>query len=205
MHRTSKISLFVAVALLAISTSAYALSGLGLGVKAGVLTSYKNPNLKLSTYKMDDLKFYGAFVKFGAQGITLEAGVETFWNKKKLDLQGPGLLINKIEVKARDILLTATAKFYFKFPIINPFVGAGIGAHKFTYSYTGDLGGYSGVEIKIPDDKTYLGYHLVVGAKTAIAVLPFDLFVEGKIGRVNSSGDPTDFTILSGGVIINLP
>jgi opacity protein-like surface antigen len=200
MHRISKISLFVVVALLAISTSAFALTGLGLGVKAGVLTSYKNPNLKLDTYKMDDLKFYGAFVKFGAQGITLEAGVETFWKKKNIDLLG-----SKVDVKARDILLTATAKFYFKFPVINPFVGAGIGAHKFTYSYTGDLGGYSGVEIKIPDDKTYLGYHLVVGVKTAIAVLPFDLFIEGKIGRVNSTGDPTDFTILSGGVIINLP
>ena len=101
--------------------------------------------------------------------------------------------------------MTATAKFYFKFPIINPFVGAGIGAHKFTYSYTGNLGGYTGVEIKIPDDKTYFGFHLVVGAKSSIPVLPFDFFVEGKIGRVNSSGDPTDFTILSGGVIINLP
>jgi opacity protein-like surface antigen len=200
MYRIRKISFLVVIALLTISTSAYALSGLGLGVKAGVLTSYKNPNLKLATYKMNDLKFYGAFVKFGGQGLTLEAGVETFWNKKNLDLLG-----NKVEVKARDILLTATAKFYFKFPIINPFVGAGIGAHKFTYSYSGDLGGYSGVEIKIPDDKTYFGYHLVVGVKTAIAVLPFDLFVEGKIGRVNSSGDPTDFTILSGGVIINLP
>jgi opacity protein-like surface antigen len=200
MHRISKISLFVVIALLAISTSAYALSGLGLGVKAGVLTSYKNPNLKLGTYKMNDLKFYGAFVKFGGQGISLEAGVETFWNKKNLDLLG-----SKVEVKARDILLTVTGKFYFKFPIINPFVGAGIGAHKFTYSYSGNLGGYSGVEIKIPDDKTYIGYHIVVGAKTAIAVLPFDLFVEGKLGRVSSSGDPTDFTILSGGVIINLP
>ncbi len=200
MYRINKISLFVVIAMLAISTSAYALSGLGLGVKAGVLTSYKNPNLKLDTYKMDDLKFYGAFVKFGGQGMTLEAGVETFWNKKNLDLLG-----SKVEVKARDILLTVTAKFYFKFPIINPFVGAGIGAHKFTYSYSGNLGGYSGVEIKIPDDKTYFGYHIVVGAKTAIAVLPFDLFVEGKIGRVNSTGDPTDFTILSGGVIINLP
>ena len=200
MHRMSKISLFVVIALLAISTSAFALSGLGLGVKAGVLTSYKNPNLKLDTYKMDDLKFYGAFVKFGGQGMTLEAGVETFWNKKNLDLLG-----SKVEVKARDILLTITGKFYFKFPIINPFVGAGIGAHKFAYSYSGNLGGYSGVEIKIPDDKTYFGYHIVVGAKTAIAVLPFDLFVEGKIGRVNSTGDPTDFTILSGGVIINLP
>ncbi|MCX6831862.1 MAG: hypothetical protein NT028_06955 [candidate division Zixibacteria bacterium] len=200
MYRIRKISFLVVIALLTISTSAYALSGLGLGVKAGVLTSYKNPNLKLATYKMNDLKFYGAFVKFGGQGLTLEAGVETFWNKKNLDLLG-----SKVEVKARDILLTATAKFYFKFPIINPFVGAGIGAHKFTYSYSGDLGGYSGVEIKIPDDKTYLGYHIVVGAKTAIAVLPFDLFVEGKIGRVNSTGDPTDFTILSGGVIINLP
>lgn len=200
MYRISRISLFVVIVLLAISSSAYALSGLGLGVKAGVLTNYKNPNLKLSTYKMEDLKFYGAFVKFGGQGMTLEAGVETFWNKKKLDL-----LESTIEVKARDILLTVTGKFYFKFPIVNPFVGAGIGAHKFTYSYTGDLGGYSGVEIKIPDDKTYFGYHLVVGAKTAIAVLPFDLFVEGKIGRVSSTGDPTDFTILSGGVIINLP
>ncbi len=200
MHRISRISLGVVIALLAVSTSAYALSGLGLGAKAGVLTNYKNPNLKLSTYKMDDLKFYGAFVKFGAQGMTLEAGVETFWDKKNLDLLG-----GQVEVKARDVVLTLTGKFYFKFPIVNPFVGVGIGGHKFTYSYTGDLGGYSNVEINIPDDKMYFGYHLVVGAKTAIAVLPFDIFVEGKIGRVNSSGDPIDFTILAGGIIINLP
>jgi opacity protein-like surface antigen len=200
MYRINKISLFVVVALLAISTNTYALSGLGLGVKAGVLTSYKNPNLKLDKYKMNDLKFYGAFVKFGGLGINLEVGVETFWNKKNLDLLG-----SKVEVKARDILLTVTGKFYFKFPIINPFVGAGIGAHKFTYSYSGKLGDYSGVEIKIPDDKTYIGYHIVVGAKTAIAVLPFDLFIEGKLGRVSSTGDPTDFTIFSGGVIFNLP
>jgi len=203
MYRISKISLFVVIALLAISTSAYALSGLGLGVKAGVLTSYKNPSLKLDKYKMNDLKFYGAFVKFGGQGMTLEAGVETFWkNESNLLLLVDNVEVKMREAKVRDVLLTATAKFYFKFPFINPFVGAGIGAHKFTYTYTSED---PKVKITFPGDATYFGYHLVVGAKTAIAVLPFDLFVEGKIGRVNSTGDPTDFTILSGGVIINLP
>jgi len=199
MHRISKISLFVVVALLAISTSAYALSGLGLGVKAGVLTSYKNPNLKLDTYKMDDLKFYGAFVKFGAQGINLEVGIETFWKQTNINF-----LDARVPVKARDVLLSATTKFYFKFPVIKPFVGVGIGAHKFSYTGRAELDGKT-VNFAIPGDATYLGYHLVVGAKTAIAVLPFDLFVEGKIGRVNSTDDPTDFTILSGGVIFNLP
>jgi opacity protein-like surface antigen len=199
MHRISKISLFVVIALLAISTSAYALSGLGLGVKAGVLTSYKNPNLKLDKYKMDDLKFYGAFVKFGGQGMTLEAGVETFWKQTNINFNNAS-----VPVKVRDVLLTATTKFYFKFPVVKPFVGVGIGAHKFSYTGKAELDGKT-VYFTIPGDATYFGYHIVVGAKTAIAVLPFDLFVEGKIGRVNSSGDPTDFTILSGGVIINLP
>ncbi len=200
MNRITTISLFTLVALLALTTSAGAITGLGLGLKAGVVTNYDNPNLKLSTYKMDDLKYYGGFVKFGGQGMTLEAGVETFWNKKTFNLLG-----NDVDVKARDMALTATGKFYFKFPIIQPFVGAGVGAHKFTYSYTGSLGGFNNVEIKIPDDKTYFGYHVVVGAKTAIPAFPFDLFVEGKIGRVNSSGDATKYTILCGGVIFNLP
>jgi hypothetical protein len=200
MNRLARLLLLATLALFAISTSAFALTGLGLGVKAGVLTNYKNPNLKLSTYKMKDLKFYGGFVKFGAQGMTAEIGIETFWKKQNIDL-----LSSKVEVKARDIFLSFTGKFYFKFPVINPFIGAGIGAHKFSYTYTGDLSGYSNVQVNIPDDKTYFGYHLVVGAKTAIAAMPFDLFVEGKIGRVSATGDPVDFTILCGGVIFNLP
>jgi hypothetical protein len=199
MYRINKISLFVVVALLAISTNTYALSGLGLGVKAGVLTSYKNPNLKLDKYKMNDLKFYGAFVKFGGLGINLEVGVETFWKQTNITFLG-----SKVPVKARDVLLTATTKFYFKFPVVNPFVGVGIGAHKFSYTGRAELDGKT-VDFAIPGDATYFGFHLVVGAKSSIPVLPFDFFVEGKIGRVNSSDDPTDFTILSGGVIINLP
>jgi outer membrane protein W len=191
----------LAVVLIAVASSAHAISGLGIGLKAGVVTGYKNPNLKLSTYKMSNLTFYGGFVKFGGQGINLEVGVETF-GKSKSNLL---LLGDTVEAKVRDVLLTATAKFYFRFPVIKPFVGVGIGAHKFTYTYTGDLGGYSGVEVKIPSDKTYFGYHLVVGAKASIPVIPFDIFVEGKIGRANSPGDPINFTILCGGVIFNLP
>lgn len=200
MNRITRTLLLSLIALFAISTSAHAITGLGIGGKAGILTNYKNPNLKLSDKKFKDLKFFGGFIKFGAQGMTAEIGVETFWKKQSLDLLG-----KKVEVKARDINLSFTGKFYFKFPVISPFVGAGIGAHKFSYSYTGELGEYSKAEVNIPDDKTYFGYHLVVGAKTAIAAMPFDLFVEGKIGRVNSSGDPVDFTILCGGVIFNLP
>jgi opacity protein-like surface antigen len=197
----NRISILLAVLLtLALASSALAVTGLGIGAKAGVVTNYDNPNLKLSTYKMDDLKFFGGFLKLGAQGMSLELGVETFWKNKTINLLG-----NNIDVKARDLVLSATGKFYFKFPLIQPFVGAGIGAHKFTYSHTGSLGGYNNVQITIPDDKTYFGYHLVVGAKTAISVMPFDLFIEGKIGRVNTTGDPTKFTILSGGVIFNLP
>lgn len=194
------ISVMLAVVTVA-TANVYAISGLGIGVKGGVVSSdYKNPNLKLSTYKLNSLKYFGGFIKFGGEGFNLEVGAEYYWDKKMLPIFDPAP-----EVDAKDFFLTATGKFFFNFPLIKPFIGAGVGSHHFTYKYTGDLSGFHDVDITIPDNRTYFGYHVVVGVKLALTVLPFDLFVEGKIGRVNTPNDPTKFTVFCGGVIFNLP
>jgi opacity protein-like surface antigen len=198
LFKSLRLTLFLAV--LATTANVFALTGLGLGVKGGVVSNYKNPNLKLSTYKLSKLKYFAGFVKFGGSGFNLEIGAEYYWDKKKLPLLG-----QLHEVQAKDFFLTATGKFFLNFPIVRPFIGAGVGAHHFTYTYSGVLDEYQNVTITIPGNKTYFGYHIVVGAQLAIAILPFDLFVEGKIGRVNTSGDPTDFTVFCGGIVFNLP
>lgn len=175
-------------------------SGLGVGVKAGVVSDYENPNLKLSDFKFNKLKFFGAFMKWGSSSFDLELGAEYYWDSQNFTLFG-----DNVEVDARDFYVGATGKYYFAFPVLKPFLGAGLAAHNFTFKYSGPLGEYDEVTVEIPGDETYLGYHIVAGAKLSIPAFPFELFLEGKIGRVNTSPEKTDFTVVSGGIAFNLP
>jgi hypothetical protein len=182
------------------SSPAAAFTGLGIGVKGGVVTDYKNPNLKVSDFEFDDLKFFGAFMTWGSSSFALELGAEYYWDKQQLSL-----LDSEVEVDARDFYVGATAKYYFAFPLIQPFLGAGLAAHRFTYKYQGPLDDFPEVTVIIPSDDTRLGYHLVVGARLGVPAFPFDLFLEGKIGRVNTDPEDTKFTVVSGGITLGLP
>ncbi len=199
--RNSWLLTFVSILiLLCLASQANAVTGLGLGAKGGVVTDYDNPNVKLSDFKFKNLKFFGGFVEFRRSSVALELGAEYYWDSQMLLI-----LDEEREVKAKDFFVGITGKVYFPFPLIKPFVGLGIASHKFTFEYNGPLGQFENVTLVVPDDKAYFGYHLVVGARLAVTVIPFDVFVEGKIGKVNTDPDSTKFKIISFGLIFKLP
>lgn len=185
---------------LLLAPSAQALSGLGLGVKGGVVTDFDDPNLKLSDFEFDNLKYFGGFLTWGSQYFNLELGAEYYWDKSQLLIVG-----ESYDAEVKDFFVGLTGKFNFDFPLIKPFFGAGVAVHDFTYKYSGPLGEFDEVELVVPDDEAYFGYHLVVGAKLAAKVMPFDLFIEGKMGRVNTDPEDTEFTLVSFGLIFKLP
>ncbi len=189
--------LLTAVLVISCHNRAEAITGLGFGAKLGQVTNYDNPNVKLSDLKFSDFAAYGVFGKIGNKSIDLEFGID--WSK---DNQTKVLFGEEVEAEAKNVAFHTTAKFVFQFPVLRPFIGGGIAAHKFSYSYSGELGEFEDVTIEIPSDETYFGYHLVVGAKLQLGALPFQPFVEGKISKVNSNPS-TDITVISGGVIFS--
>lgn len=200
MHRCSGLwsgLLLTAIVVTCLGGRASAITGLGVGIKLGQVTNYDNPSVKISDLKFSDFASYGAFVKVGSKSIDLEFGVD--WSKDK---QEKVLFGEKVEAEAKDVGFHTTAKFVFQFPVLRPFVGCGIAAHKFSYSYSGQLGEFDDVTIQIPSNETFFGYHIVVGAKLQLGVLPFLPFVEGKISKVNSNPS-TDITVISGGLIFS--
>lgn len=197
MKRLSILMLLVAAMTIGSHNCASAITGIGFGAKLGQVTNYDNPNVKLSDLKFSDFPAYGVFAKIGSKSVDLEFGID--WSKDK---QSKVLFGEEVEAEAKDVAFHTTAKFVFQFPVIRPFIGGGIAAHKFSYSYSGELGEFEDVTIEIPSDETYFGYHLVVGAKLQLGALPFQPFVEGKISKVNSNPS-TDITVISAGVIFS--
>ncbi len=189
--------LLMAVLVISSHNRAEAITGIGFGAKLGQVTNYDNPNVKLSDLKFSDFAAYGVFGKIGNKSIDLEFGID--WSK---DSQTKVLFGEEVEAEAKNVSFHTTAKFVFQFPVLRPFIGGGIAAHKFSYSYSGELGEFEDIKIEIPSDETYFGYHLVVGAKLQLGALPFQPFVEGKISKVNSNPS-TDITVISGGVIFS--
>lgn len=192
-------TLLIALFLVAtMAAPASAVTGFGFGAKLGQVTDYDNPAIKISNLKFDDFNFFGVFAKFGRSNFDLEVGFERFADQEELSLFG-----EEVEAETKDWIVHATGKFVFAFPLLRPFVGAGVASHSVSYRYSGPLGEFEDVTISIPADRTHFGYHLVAGVKLDTRVLPVDLFVEGKFQRVNSNPD-TDFTTISAGISIDL-
>ncbi len=196
MFKLSPIRLLVIAASLIILAGApvHALTGFGFGAKIGQVTDYDNPEIKVSNLTFDDFVFFGVFARLGHEFIDLEVGIERFDETREIELFG-----EKVETETRDWITHATAKFVFAFPLLRPFVGAGVASHSVSYEYSGPLGQFNDLTISIPADKTHFGYHLTAGIKLETRSIPVNLFVEGKFQKIQSSPD-TDFTTLSAGI-----
>jgi opacity protein-like surface antigen len=184
----------VASLLILASTPAHALTGFGFGAKIGQVTDYDNPEIKVANLKFDDFVFFGVFARLGHEFVDLEVGIERFDDTREIDLFG-----ESVEAETRDWITHATVKFVFAFPVLRPFVGAGVASHSVSYKYSGPLGQFNDLTISIPADQTHFGYHLTAGVKLETRAIPVNLFVEGKFQKIQSNPD-TDFTTLSAGI-----
>ena len=178
----------------------FAITGLGIGVRGGLIQNYKNPNLNSLPTQKDFLKkmpLAGIHLKIGTLPIIdLEASLEYAWKKKEIILEDT---IN-VDLTVNDFSFNATAKYIFSVPTVKPYVGLGAGYHRMVYKIS--VENYEGY---FPDDESTLGFHGVGGLLLKFPVLPFEFFGEGRYTIVQTKNEATKYTTILAGLTFNLP
>ena len=185
---------------------AWSITGLGIGIRGGMIQNYKNDNLdSIPTLDQDWLKkmpMVGVHIKIGTLRIIhLEASVEYAWKEKKIDLKVPITEdIIKANFSIKDLSLNGTAKYMFSFPVLKPYLGAGVGIHRLVYELSSD--DYS---IPLPEDQSRLGFHGVGGFLLSFPASPLELLAEVRYTSIQTKNEPTRYTTILAGITFNLP
>ncbi len=179
---------------------AFAITGLGIGVRGGVIQNYKNPSVNTLTGQEDFLKempLAGIHLKVGTLPIIdLEASLEYAWKEKEM------VLANRLkaDLTISDFSLNATAKYLLSVPAVRPYAGVGVGIHRMVYKIS--IEHYEGY---FPDNENRLGFHVVGGLLLKFPVLPFELFGEGRYTIIQTKNKTTKYTTILAGLTYNLP
>jgi opacity protein-like surface antigen len=186
---------------LATGSEAWGITGLGIGVRGGILRNYSDDNLdKIPTRDGDwlkDMPMMGAHLSIGTLRIIhLEAAVEYAWKKKEIVMED----LIKTEFSVKDLSLNATAKYVFSSPVLKPYLGAGMGWHRLAYEISNEA-----FSAFIPADQNKFGYHGVGGILVSFPAFPLDLMFEARYTSIQTENEPTKYTSFLGGVTYKLP
>ena len=180
---------------------AWGLTGLGFGVRGGMIRDYKNDNLNLiPTQDQDWLKempMVGVHLKIGTLRVVhFEASVEYAWKETEIVLEN----LTRTEFSVNDLSLNATAKYVYSIPVLKPYLGAGAGIHRLVYGISND--DYS---ILIPEDQNKMGFHAVGGLLLSFPASPVEFFVEARYTSIQTEGESTRYTTFLAGLTFKLP
>jgi opacity protein-like surface antigen len=178
-----------------------AITGLGLGVRGGMIQNYKYCSLEGISTTGDDwlreMPMLGVHLKVGTLRIVdLEASVEYAWKKKEINLRQVG----RAEFSINHLSLNATAKYMFSLLVFKPYVGAGAGMHRLAYGLSS--GGHS---IVIPEDQNRLGLHALGGLVFSAPAFPLELMAEARYTTVQTEGSSTHYSTILLGLTYKLP
>ena len=184
------------------AVSAAADSGITFGIKGGLIDSYGQPGLRLSTYNIDQMSLVGGQFHIATLPLVdLIVGADYSWHKQTLAIAGQSL-----PFKMRDLAVTASVVYPICFGPAKLYAGGGIGSHSISYEYLRPVSiSLAANGISIPETSAFFGYHALVGAEAGLSGLPLGVFIEGRINRVNIPGENIKFNSLAGGVYLSLP
>ena len=187
--------------LLLFGSEAWGITGLGIGIKGGVIQNYKNDNLnRIPTQNQDWLKempLVGVHLKIGTLRIIhLEASIEYAWKEKEIVLEN----LIRTEFSVKDLSLNGTAKYMLSFPVLKPYLGAGVGIHRLVYGISND--DYS---VYVPEDQNRIGFHGVGGFLLSFPASPLELLAEVRYTSIQTQNEPTRYTTFLAGLTFNLP
>lgn len=185
------------------------ITGLGFGLRGGIIPSLDDPNTEES---IGNLPFIGAHLKIGTFPIIdFEADVsyakKSYRPKIGIEVHGMDTTVAPVETDYHDLSLTASAKYGLPLSLVmaKPYIGGGIGVHLLG-STLDILEGQDirSEEIKPDFSSTKNSFHLLAGLKFHIPMIPFDLFAEGR-HTVVLTNPKTKYNSLYAGFTLNLP
>ncbi len=182
-------------------SSVWGITGLGIGTRGGMIQNYTYHKLdSLLTQNKDWLKempMVGVHLKIGTlRIIQLEGSLEYAWKKKQIVVDQDV----KTDFSINDLSFNATAKYMFSFPVIKPYLGAGVGIHRLAYGISNH-----NLTVPIPQDQSQMGWHGVGGLLLSPPAVPLEFFVEARYTNIPTKDKATHYTTLLAGVTYNLP
>lgn len=199
------IGILVVILLVSGGTS-HALTGLGLGLRAGSV-SMDDPNTEES---VDGMTMVGGHLKIGTLPIIdLELSGEYAWKDYEYTEDLPVVGEQRAEVTYHHFSLNGSAKYNFSLPAspIKPYVGAGLGMHFIGSTVevpgVGTVPLDTGFEEEFTESKT--GLHGLAGLNLSFPLFPLEIFAEGRYSTIFTKDESTKATSIYGGLTLKLP
>ncbi|MFH1699160.1 MAG: hypothetical protein ABIE07_01120 [Candidatus Zixiibacteriota bacterium] len=177
-------------------------SGADFIIKCGFVDDFHHPGLRLPINNFERQNLAGGQFYFSQPMIfDLIIGVDLFRQERVYSLEG-----QKINLRMRDMAVTASLVIPIKFSTLDLFVGAGCGTHSLAFDYVRprDLSLTSNGMV-IPEVSTYFGYHAIAGMKYDLPGLPVGVYAESKFNRVNLPAEDIEYKSFAIGLFLSLP
>lgn len=195
-----RIALLGTILLLALATTSGAITGLGFGIRGGTVAGLENNHLNDFIKEINpgselskNMTMIGGHLKVGTLPvIDFELALEYAWKKKEI--------ASGVDFTISDLGVIGSAKYNLSFPLIKPYVGAGLGLHRMVYK----LDGYGGTLV-VPENESKLGYHALAGLKIHPPASPVEFFAEGRYTYITTADKATKYSTLYAGGTFNLP
>ncbi|MEE9442862.1 MAG: hypothetical protein V3V99_09375 [candidate division Zixibacteria bacterium] len=197
-----KTGLIFLAAVMLLPTFCLSDSGTDFIIKGGFVDDFQHPGLRLPDQNFDRQDLAGGQFYFSQPEIfDLIVGVDLFQQKRDYLLEG-----HEINLRMRDMAVTASLVIPIEFSSLDLFIGAGCGSHSLAFEYVRprDLS-LTANGVIIPEVSTYFGYHAIAGMKYDLPGLPVGIYAESKFNRVNLPAEDIEYKSFAMGIFLSLP
>ena len=194
--------LFIVMLCLAFAAPSFALTGVSFGIKGGLLTDYDQPSLTAPSEDNNNMALGGLTVKFNSLPmVNVIVSGEYAWKTYSYTA-----IDGNFDLKARDLLFSASAVYPFELPFATPYVGGGLATHSLGYDVSiPDSWTLSEEDLGVPGTETRMGYHLMAGFDVGLPTIPLKLNAEYRLNWVDMPAETAKVNSFSIGLLFSLP
>jgi hypothetical protein len=194
--------IMAAACLLVMPRVSPALTGLGFGVRAGVVSQYDNPEIVVEDAiraTADNMSMVGVHIRLSRLSIfTLEFVADRSWWNEKYELRE-----SRLSAEVEDIMLAINLKYVIRTPLLRPYLGGGMARHQIIYNF-GPAPIVEDIGLVIPDDGARWGVHAIIGVTLQSKTSPIEPFIEGRLGTISDENGSTEYSAIYGGITFKL-
>jgi len=180
----------------------FAITGISLGLKGGLVTDYNQPGFTIPDQETDNMTLAGLQVRLSSLPmVDVIVTGEYAWRNDSYSI-----LNEDFEVKRHDFLFSASAIYPVKLTPVSPYLGAGLATHSLGYDFVvPESWSLEDYDIEVPGNETKLGYHLVGGLDFKLPVFPVSANAEFRFNWINTPQEVTKYNSITLGISYSLP